>query len=55
MGFLIIYGLYVGFDSITVFVNNIPLEPDFSSIDLIFLSASHADKLGSGRSTELSV
>lgn len=54
MGFLIVYGLYVGFDSITVFVNNIPLEPDFSSIDSIFC-ASHADKLGSGRSTDLSV
>ena len=54
MGFLIVYGFYVGFDSITVFVNNISLEPDFSSFDLIFC-ASHADKLDSGRSTDLSV
>ena len=46
--------LYVGFDLVTVFVNNIPLEPDFISFDLIF-RASHADKLGSGRSTDLSV
>jgi len=54
MEILIVYGLYVGFDSITVFVNNISLEPDFSSFDLIFC-ASHADKLDSGRSTDLSV
>ena len=35
--------LCVSFDSNSVVVNNIPVEPDFSSIDSIF--ACHADKL----------